>query len=201
VRPWLVVIGVVFLTLAAGTLAVLYFGGDGNPTTVVTPYAPFTLGADTSERVTFDGSNGTSEQFSLNWHASDPINVTLEESQPCSGNCSLELVLFEWSSNTSGTWSGSGAFRYPLQCVIENSQSRASTVSLTGRAVSSTPMHFGLEVELILGAGAAGLLLVSGLAIFLGLFLRGDPYGPRPPLVSRSADDAEEIASGRPPDH
>ena len=58
-----------------------------------------------------------------------------------------------------------------------------------------------LEFDLLLGAGAAGLFLVGALAIFLGLFLRGDPYGPRLPLVSRSADDVEDLAQDDPPDH
>ncbi|MGA7862372.1 MAG: hypothetical protein WCB19_11060 [Thermoplasmata archaeon] len=58
-----------------------------------------------------------------------------------------------------------------------------------------------LEFDLLVGAGAAGLFLVGVLAIFLGLFLRGDPYGPRLPLVSRSADDADEMAQDDPSDH
>jgi hypothetical protein len=201
VRPWLVVVGVVFLTLAGGTLAILFLGGDGNPTTVVTPYAPFSLGPNVSQSLTLDGSNGSSEQFSLVWHSSAPIIVSLLEPQACSGNCSQGRVLFSWPSNLSGAWSGTGPFHYPLQCLVRNTATHSSTVSLTGRAVASTPTHFGLEVEVILGSGAAGLFLVGGLAIFLGLFLRGDPYGPRPPLVSQSADDVEEIAEEPPPDH
>ena len=200
-RPWLVVIGVVFLTLAGGTLAILYLGGDGSPTTVVTPYAPFSLAPNASESLALDGPNGSSEQFTLAWHASVPIVVSLIESQPCAANCSQGRILFNWTSNASGAWSGTGPFRYPLECVLHNTATRTATVSLTGRAVASSMVHFALEVELILGAGAAGLILVGGLAIFLGLFLRGDPYGPESPLVSQSADDAEDIVGGPPPSH
>lgn len=200
-RPWLVVIGVVFLTLAGGTMAVLFFGGDGNPTTVVTPYPSFNLGSNETEYLPLDGSNGTSEQFSLVWHATSPIGVTLVETEPCSLNCSLGLTLVSWSSSTSGTWTGTGPFRYPLHCELRNNATQTVSASLTGRAVASTPTHFGLEVEVILGSGAAALLLVGGLAIFLGLFLRGNPYGPRPSLTSPSAEESEELSGGPPPGH
>lgn len=198
-RPWLVVIGVVFLALAGGTLATLYFGSSGNPTTVVTPYSQLSLGANTTERLSLYGSNGSSEQFSLVWQASTPIAVILEQVLPCPGHC--DHVLVAWSSNLSGTWAGSGPFAYPLQCVLENAQSHPTTVTLTGRAVTSNPTHFSLEIEFVLGAGAAGLLLVGGLAVFLGVFLKGDPYGPRSPEVSPSPEDAEEVAGEGPPDH
>jgi hypothetical protein len=203
VRPWLVVIGVVFLTLAAGIVAALYFAEDGTPTlsTVVTPYPPFSLGPNAVEHLTFGGTNGSSEQFNLVWHSSGAIVVILEQTQLCTASCGGEQVLVNWSSNTSGAWSGPGPFHFPLQCVLENSQAVSSTVTLTGRSVASNPNHLGLDVELLLGAGAGGLLLVGGLAIFLGVFLRGDPYGGRPPIVSRSAEDAEEIARDAPPGH
>jgi hypothetical protein len=200
VRPWLVVIGVVFLTLSAGTIAILYFGGDGNPTTVVTPYQPLALAANETEPLTLYGSNGSSEQFSLNWHATAPLAVTLIESN-CTATCSATHVLVNWSSSLSGAWTGSGPFVYPLRCTVHNLQSEPVTLSLTGRAVASSTAHFSLGFEVVLGAGAAGLLVVAGLAIFLGIFLRADPYGPEPDLVSRSAEDVEEIAGPPPPDH
>ena len=202
-RPWLVVVGVVFLTLAAGTLAALYFTGDGNPTvsTVVTPYAPFNLGPNASERLTFGGSNGTSEQFNLVWRASAAISVVLQETPTCPASCGVGHVLVNWTSNVSGSWAGSGPFRFPIQCLLENPGAGPATVSLTGRAVATNPTHLALDFELMLGAGSAGLLLVGGLAIFLGIFLRGDPYGSAPGVVSRSAEDVEEIAGEDSPDH
>lgn len=198
-RPWLVVVGVVFLTLSGGTLATLYFGGDGSPTTVVTPYAQFNLGANTTENLPLYGPNSSTGQFSLVWQANSPIVVTLEEAQPCPGQCAE--VLYEWSSNLSGKWEGTGSFKYPLQCVLDNAGSRSATVTMTGRAVGTNPTHFPLEVDLVLGAGAAGLLLVGGLAIFLGLFLRGDPYRERPSTVSPSAEDLDETVREESPDH
>jgi hypothetical protein len=60
-----------------------------------------------------------------------------------------------------------------------------------------TPLSTGFE--LLLDASAGALLAVGGVLVFLGLFLRGNVYGPPPPVVSRSADDVEEIARGGPP--
>ncbi len=203
VRPWLVVVGIVFLTLAAGTLATLYFAGAGNPTvtSVATPYPTFALWANETLILPFSGPNGSAEQFSLAWHASSRIGLVLEAQRSCVATCVPSRVLANWSSNTSGNWRGAGPFPYPLLCVLRNLQSHLTNVTLTGRAVATNPTRLSWMFEVVVGAGGVGLVVVGGISLFIGLFLRGDPYGPDPPLVSRSADDAEALAREPPPAH
>lgn len=202
-RPWLVVIGVVFLTLAAGTLAALLFAGSGNQSTATTPttYRLSGILPNATEELPFSGSGGASEQFSLVWQATGALHVVLRQTQPCSGSCGGDPLLVAWPSNSSGDWSGSGPFHFPLLCDIQNVQSQPLNVTLSGRAVSSSPTTLSLEFEVILGAAAAGLFLVGGLAAFIGLFLRGSPFLPGPAPVRRSADDLEFEPPAREPPH
>lgn len=203
-RPWLVVVGVVFLTLGAGSVAALYFGGQGTITTTRVPPLSFALGSNASDTLTLEGENGSSEQFHLSWHSSVPINVVLESPQGCagpSGPCWPTTTLASWPDSPSGGWNGSGPFHYPLLCLMLNHHSTAANVSITGAASAQTPFHENLAFEVILGASAAALFVVGGLAVFLGVFLAEDPYGPSPSLVSQSAEDVEELTRDPDPPH
>jgi hypothetical protein len=205
VRPWLVVVGIIFLTLAIGTAATIYFAGQGNPSRTTVPFgATLTLLPGESETLSPPGSNGTAEFFTLTWYSTVSINVTLQSPAGCtkaSGPCWGLSVLDSWKAGTSGVWASSGPFHYPLQCLLKNPQNVSAAVTVSTSATSTHPTHLSLLIELVLGAGATGLFVVGGLAVFLGLFLRGNPYGPESPEVSRSADDVEELYPRPPPDH
>ncbi|MGC2289464.1 MAG: hypothetical protein WA688_06365 [Thermoplasmata archaeon] len=204
-RPWLVVVGIVFLTLALGTGATIYFAGQGNPSRTTSPFGlTLVVPSNESESVNPPGSNGTGEQFSFAWQSTGLLQVTLESPAGCtrpSGPCWNTSILAAWKANTSGTWAGSGPFHYPLQCLFTNAETDSPTVTLKSSASSTHPTPLSLPVEIVLGAGAGGLFAVGALAIFLGLFLRGDPYGPEAPVISRSPDDLEDLSRDPPPDH
>jgi hypothetical protein len=206
VRPWLVVVGVIFLTLAVGTGATIYFAGQGNPSRSTVHSGPQTLlvGPSETETLSLPGTNGSSEQFSFSWGSTSPVAVILESPAGCassSGPCWSASTFAIWKSNTSGIWTGSGPFHYPLECVLQNSHSDPTNVTTRSSATAMNPTHLPLLIDIVLGAGAAGLFVVGGLAVFLGLFLRGDPFGPEAPILSRSADDLEETFREPPPDH
>jgi len=203
VRPWLVVIGMVFLTLALGSAATLYFAIQGTSTvsTTVTSPPTFSVGAHGTQVLFFSGSNGSSERFSLSWHSTGPLSVQLEEPPTCAASCGDRLLLWSWPSNLTGAWAGNGPFTYPLVCVLQNLLSRTANVTLTARVVATTPTHPSLGFVVIVGAGAGALFIVGGLAIFLGLFLRGNPYGLQAAPVSRSAEDVEELTRDERPGH
>lgn len=196
-RPWLVVVGIVFLTLGIGSATTLYLGDQGSvSSTNGTGPISFPLGSNSSEVLTLQGTNGTTEHFRLQWAASSAIAVELESSAGCSSGgstCWPSAVLAQWSGSASGVWAGAGPFHYPLLCVLKNSNADPSAVTVSGRASAETPVHETLVVSLLLGLSAAALFIVGGLAVFLGLFLASDPYGPAAPPVSRSAEDVEEI--------
>ncbi|MFZ0829733.1 MAG: hypothetical protein WCB18_03355 [Thermoplasmata archaeon] len=202
-RPWLVVLGILFLTLGLGTAAALYFSGQDNPipSSTVTPPLNYSLAPNQTDVAFLAGSNGSSEVFHLSWHSSAPVDVLLQEQVPCHAPCADRQLLVNWSINRSGSWEGFGPFLYPLICVLTNDHGTPVNVTLSSRADSTMPSHVSLLFALILGGGAAALLIVGGVAVFLGVFLRDDPYGPDPTLVSRSADDVEELAADPPSDH
>jgi hypothetical protein len=203
VRPWLVVIGLLFLTLAGGTVAALYFAAaeNGNVVTYISPPYAATLAPNQTVALPFDGPAGNSETFTLSWHAVAPIHVVLEQSTPCASSCPTGPVLVVWASNATGTWTGHGPFHYPLLCLLTNPQTRATNATVLGRAVSTYPSPLPWVYELLLGAGAAGLFLVGGVSVFLGLFLRGNPYGPPSPVVSQHPDDVGDPSSDSPRRH
>ncbi len=204
-RPWLVVVGIVFLTLGIGSATTLYLGDQGAVSSSNgTGPISFPLGSNSSEVLTLQGTNGTTEHFRLQWAASSPLSVELESSAGCSSDgttCWPSDVLVQWSGSTSGDWTGAGPFHYPLLCVLKNLNSDPSAVTVSGRASAETSVHETLVVSLVLGLSAAALFVVGGLAVFLGLFLASDPYGPPAPPVSRSADDVDEILDEPGPRH
>lgn len=188
----------IFLTLGVGVAASLYLAANGTPSTATTVSAPppFVLAPNETLVVPFSGSNGSSEQFQLTWHSVDVIGAVLWSPAGCtgsSGTCWGAQTYASWLSNLTGNWSGAGPFHYPLQCTFTNHLATPTSVTVKGRAISTTPTHLAPIAELALGLGSGALFVVGGLALFLAIFLRGNPYGPGPAIVSRSAEDVEEL--------
>ncbi|MCI4353590.1 MAG: hypothetical protein L3K14_09475 [Thermoplasmata archaeon] len=202
-RPWLVVIGLLLLTLAAGLAASLYFAAQGNPTTSTTDTGPttFLIAPNETQTLLIFGFNGTSEQLNLSWSSTGAIQFVLQSPAGCSGSCWTTSTLATWPSNSSGNWKGSGPFHYPLLCQLKNLGLRSASASVHARTTATSATHPSLGFEVILGAGAAALFAVGGVAVFLGLFLRGNPYGPPRPLAPRSAEDVEELMRNDRPGH
>ncbi len=204
-RPWLVVVGIVFVTLGAGSLAALYFGDQGSVSaTNGTGPVTFPLASNASEVLTLQGTNGTTEHFDFAWSSSSIIWVQLEWSAGCAPGgvgCWPAETIALWNANQSGDWTGTGPFHYPMLCILRNTNSDPATVTVSSRATAETAVHVTLVFALVLGLSAAGLFVVGGIAVFLGLFLASDPYGPSPSLVSRSAEDVDEVVEGPDPRH
>lgn len=204
-RPWLAVVGIIFLTLGVGVAASLYPAATGTPSTATTVSdpPPFALSPNETLVVSLSGSNGSSEQFQVAWHSSLSIQVLLGSSAGCdpSGHCWPAQTFDAWTSANAGNWSGDGPFHYPLQCTFTNHETTPTNVTVSSRATSSTPGHLAPVVVLVLALGAGALFVVGALALFLAIFLRGNPYGPGPQIVSRSAEDVEELTHEEEPGH
>lgn len=184
------------MTIAAGTVATFYFAVQSAPqgTTTTNIIAPTSLPADATELIALNGPTGSSERFTLTWQASHPIRVSLTPSRSCP-TCPNPVALVAWPGNLSGQWTGTGHYPYPLYVNFSNPGVQSANISGTGVAWAGGSATFSLILEIAIGAGAAVLFTLGGLALILGLFLRANPYGPVPPLVRRSAGYAEELSS------
>ncbi len=187
----------VFVTIAAGTVATVYFAlqTPAQGTTTTNIIAPTSLPAQTTKLIALDGPSGSSERFALSWQASHPIRVSLTLSRSCP-TCPDPAVLVAWPGNLSGLWTGTGHYPYPLYVNFTNPGTQSANISGRGVAWAAGPAALPLILEIAVGAGAAVLFALGGLALLLGLFLRINPYGPALPLAPRSADAVEELSSG-----
>lgn len=180
-RPWLVLVGMVFLTIAVGT-AVTYYAASTSPTSGTTYVTPIhlTVAGNATESYLIAGGNGSTERLSFSWSSTAPVRVALSEPGACTGSgpCSADRILANWTLATRGNWSASMHFTFPIQCVFVNENGASVSVDGTARAWSSATANLPLTLEVAVLAGVAALSVVAGAAIFLGLFLRADPYGP-----------------------
>jgi hypothetical protein len=123
----------------------------------------------------------------FNWGATQSVQVGIYIAGYCADNtsiCPIGAPLDSWWSN-SGVWLYTGAVSTPwfLKIVNPNGSSAGfnSTLVETYPAPGHTPLS-GWWVTLLI-VGALVLIAIGALAVFLGSFLRGGVYGPRPPLT------------------
>jgi hypothetical protein len=134
------------------------------------------------------GVNESSAQVTLVWAASQYMDVALYGSGPCphsSGTCPGGAPLKSWVGYT-GKWSASGALLFPLYLNLTNPNGTIASFSGTLVETYSTSAladpTWSLFVPLL---GAAVLVAIGGVAIFLGLFLGQGVYSPTPAPPTR----------------
>ncbi len=199
-RPGLVAIGVVFLVLAAGGLVALFLIPIPTPTVTDTSSTSWTAGPHASNATEIFGPSYLEGAFEINWQSSLPLTIRVYTSTGCTpgvSGCPDWQLAQTFTGAPSGNWSTPGPLRFPFLVAWTNAGSVAGPVVLTtvttqGGSVGLSPLS-----EILLGLGVGALGFVGGLAMFLGFFLRGGVYRGPPPLVSRGAEDVEEIATGR----
>ena len=187
-RPGLVTVGVAFLVLGAGTLASIYLlpmqpTTDQQATVVPTGFVAGHGGGQAS----LSGTDSAGASFRVQWSSSVNLSVALYDAPGCSssGSCVLTNPVMNWPGNTSGDVTVTGALAFPFILVWSNPG--ASSGSFQAQAVETYHAHGSLPtLTLLLIDGTAGtLILVGGIGLFLGLFLRGGVYrapsGPRAP--------------------
>ncbi len=203
-RPGLVTVGVLFAVLAAGMLLAVNL----SPTTsenrdwFTLPPQPLASNASASYAL-LQGTDTTAGTLTLHWSATASARVALFAAAGCpvaAPSCASGTPLVQWAGARYGNWSTAGDLRFPYLLVWSGAASAASgTFSANGLESSPGATGYLSVGSLVIDGGAVTLAVIGGVAIFLGLFLRGDVYGGPRPLVSRSAEDAAEIARGPPP--
>lgn len=195
-RPGLVVAGVLLCVLGGAAVATFYLYPAPTNQEVERTGSPAPLLAGSTTNFTIEGLPGPSPEFTLSWSASSPVNVSLYASSGCTGgtNCAASALLTHWTDGTGGRWSHGGPLPFPLVLLVHvpanASASYSYSATTTVRGGPATSGLMGLLVDLAGGA----LLAIGGIAAFLGLFLRSNPYGPRPPLVPASAEALDDLA-------
>lgn len=177
-RPGLLVLGVVIGTVGAGVLASAFFLPPPTTDTQLGDVTVPNLGADLSYNSLLGGTNVSSGTFAISWTATATITAAIYRSAPCAsppGLCPVGSPLVRWPANQSGRWLFEGSLTFPMVLSITNPG--PSMTTLQGTLVElyptgGTPTWAFLSI--ITGGGI--LIGIGGLAVFLGLFLRGGVY-------------------------
>jgi hypothetical protein len=99
-----------------------------------------------------------------------------------------------WLGVSSGQWSVSGGLRFPYLIVWNESSSTSGNFTASGVESTEVAVPPNVVDALLVDGSAAALSTIGAVAVFLGLFLRPGVYRVPAPLVSRSADDVQDLA-------
>lgn len=186
-RTGLVILGGGFTVLGAGLVVALFFlSGGTTSTTVITPsVAGLTPNANAT--LPLLGPSSGSSTVTLTWTATAPADVSLWVAMTCptsAGLCPVGTAPLSWTQALTGKGSVSSANAPGYLLVITNpgtsSLGFTGTISLSYSSGSSvSPWIWGL-----IATGGIALLVVGGIALFLGFFLPSGVYqdpdaGPR----------------------
>lgn len=196
-------VGLAFLLLAAGGLAALFLIPIPPPTVTDTSSTSWSAPPGASNSTVLTGESTFTGSVNVEWQSALPLTVAIYGSQGClpgTAGCGPWHALATFTAQPSGNWSAAGTLHFPLLFAWTNPGRAAGPVLVTTTATQTGSASLSPLSEVFLGLGVGALGFVGGVALFLGLFLRGGVYRGRPPLVSRRAEDAEMIAREGPDD-
>jgi hypothetical protein len=195
VRTGLLVVGAAIALVGVGVLvASLSLTSGGTLTRLDTVSLPVVPGHSSSTQL-LGGENQSSATLVLTWTSSQYLQVEVYTPGPCphtSGVCPNGPPVASWWSD-GGRWSVQGPASFPLIVNVTNPNSTSSSFSMTllETAVPGTSNPGWLQYLPLVGAVV--LFAIGGLAVFLGIFLRGGVYGgtggARPPMDLDEEDD------------
>lgn len=180
-RTWLVVLGIVIAVLGASlVLSLFVLSGGGSTTTRVSPSVP-SLASQSSQSWDILGTQSGPATVTLSWTATAPADVSLVPATPCnstSGYCPVGNYSLNWTAaeRGKGTLTSVRAPGYLL--MVHNpggtTVSFSAAVSVTYGPASNVPTWtWG-----VIASGGIVLLVIGGIALFLGLFLAPGVYRP-----------------------
>jgi hypothetical protein len=197
-RPWLVLVGTAFLVIGGSALVALVLFPPPSVTQELTsqdsgvPTLP-----NSTETFVLASTQVPHGTLTVHWSSSAPVAVQLLVRGCGRPSAQCSTVLESWAANSSGSFTTSG----PLQSSYALTWTTPPKVSANLSVASSVTwvVHPAVSLGQLVAEVASGLLAaVGGIALFLGVFLRGDYRRPLPP-VSRHADDAEGVADATGP--
>ena len=196
-RPGLVFVGGVLVLLGVATIATftLLPSVSHNTTEFVT--LPQSFAAHGSGLALLSGDDSDAGTLSVSWRSSAPVNVSLYPAAGCrvaALACATGPATTSWSAVSAGNWSTSGRLAFPYLLVWTGAGPSGGNLTASGTETRDVPVTPPLLTTLLIDGAGGVLAVIGGIAVFLGLFLRGGVYERRAPLVSRDADDVEAIA-------
>lgn len=198
-------VGGVLGMLGIATIATftLVPGSSENTFEFATLPQPFTPHSSGSALLT--GTPTGSGGLTISWRASAPLTVTLFPATGCGSpapSCATGSAVASWAQAPGGNWSTSGKLSFPYLIAWNEPANLTGNVTVAGVETMQVRVAPSVLTELVIDGAGAALAVIGAVAVFLGLFLRGGVYRGPPPVVSRSADDVEEVARtgpGTPP--
>ncbi len=211
-RRGLAFTGVAVALVGAGVLLVAFSLSSGTSGSIVEQVGAASIAGNTNYTHVIPSSPQKSADVIFAWSSTRSVQVYLYVAGGCPNDtlgyvCPNGPALQHWWS-AGGTWKWSGAVSEPWLLIVVNPNSTDAAVN--GTLVESYPAltSFSNGVDLlVLLVGSVLLIGIGALALFLGLFLRGGVYAPRPDpvgspdsaILDREDLDDEEWESGSPP--
>ena len=200
-RPGLVIAGGLIVTLAAGafvSLVVVPPPGASRTVSVTGPPVRFFANSSglTPGLPLVDSSTAS---IRVSWQSSVPLRVALgatfysSSCSPLGPNCSIE-VLAIWPHNATGIWSFTGPVSGKMYLAWTSGGGSAGLMTYGLTETTAGTVTLPPLTAIIVDSALLSLAIVGVLALFLGLFLRGGVYREPRRFVSRSAEDATDLA-------
>ncbi len=193
VRPWLVVIGIVF-ALVGGALIGSAFYIPNAPSVTQTKQLSAAVNPGPGQEWPFVFGGTSPSTVSVDWTASNGANVSFWSAAPCSSGkslCPVGGALVSWTGAATGHWSLPGASGSDYLLSISTATPSGLVFNGTVSATYVAP-HSSLGIPTILVVvGGVLLLAVGAIALFLGLFLPSGVYA--------RVERYEELAEGTEP--
>lgn len=195
-RTGLLAAGVAVAVIGVGVLFASLSFSSGPAVTQFDPVEVSTLAPYAYYTQQLDGTNQTTASVELSWASSQKLAVAVYTAVSCphiTGICPSASAVVTWYDD-SGHWSWSGPLSFPLFLNLSNPN--ASTVAFAGSLIETYTTSalanpsWNLFVPLM---GAAVLIVIGGVAVFLGLFLPTGVYaGDRIPGSAYDDEDEED---------
>ncbi len=195
-RLGLVVVGLAFVVVGAGLVVTFFAISSGAPPGGLTRSISAVQVSPNSTQVWTLAMVSTDHgSLTLVWASTGPSNVTLARAAACSsasGLCPVTPALVVWDANTSGAWRNSGGVSAAYFLTATSHTSRAVDLNATlSESYPGTAFGLGSPELILLTIGCVLLLGTGAVGVFLGLFLPGGVYQPRPPPHRRVELDAD----------
>jgi hypothetical protein len=208
VRTGLVVLGTLIAVIGAGLIIALFVLSGGSSSSSQTSFADPSLSGTANQTWTLAGPPWSGGSLSLSWTTSSDANVLVIPAANCvspSGSCPVGPAVLSWTMATSGkgTVSPTNASLYILRVENPGANPLSFSASVSVKYTPGVPINVWIMGMII--AGGVSLLVIGGIALFLGLFLPGGVYrdaDPETAVEPHPSLPPEETAPGnddRPP--